>query len=57
MYLTGQGGALFTKLFANDKYEQTGLITSDMLTDAEADYYFDSAAALSITYEIKIIEQ
>ncbi|MDR1815281.1 MAG: saccharopine dehydrogenase NADP-binding domain-containing protein [Clostridiales Family XIII bacterium] len=55
-YLTGQGGALFTKLFANDKYEQTGLITSDMLTDAEVDYYFESAAALDITLDTKIVE-
>jgi saccharopine dehydrogenase-like NADP-dependent oxidoreductase len=53
MYITGQGGALFTKLFANDKYTQTGFITSDMLTDDEADYYFESAAALDITLDIK----
>lgn len=56
MYLTGQGGALFTKLFANDRYEQKGLITSDMLTDAEVDYYFASAAALEITLDTRIIE-
>ncbi|MDR1797002.1 MAG: saccharopine dehydrogenase NADP-binding domain-containing protein [Clostridiales Family XIII bacterium] len=56
MYITGQGGALFTKLFANDKYDQTGLITSDMLTDAEVDYYFESAAELDITLEKKIVE-
>jgi saccharopine dehydrogenase-like NADP-dependent oxidoreductase len=53
MYLTGQGGALFTKLFANDKYEQTGFITSDMLTGDELDYYFASAAELSITLDIR----
>jgi saccharopine dehydrogenase-like NADP-dependent oxidoreductase len=53
MYITGQGGALFTKLFANDKYEQTGFITSDMLTDDEADYYFKSAEELGITLDIK----
>jgi saccharopine dehydrogenase-like NADP-dependent oxidoreductase len=53
MYITGQGGALFTKLFVNDRYEQTGFITSDMLTDGEADYYFESAAELGITLEIK----
>jgi saccharopine dehydrogenase-like NADP-dependent oxidoreductase len=53
MYITGQGGALFTKLFANDKYEQTGFITSDMLTDGEADYYFESAEKLGITLDVK----
>jgi saccharopine dehydrogenase-like NADP-dependent oxidoreductase len=51
MYLTGQGGALFTKLFANDQYTQTGLISSDMLTDAEVDYYFKAAEALDITLD------
>ncbi|MDR1043316.1 MAG: saccharopine dehydrogenase NADP-binding domain-containing protein [Clostridiales Family XIII bacterium] len=56
MYITGQGGALFTKLFANDKYEQTGFITSDMLTDDEADYYFKSAAELGITLDIKEVD-
>jgi saccharopine dehydrogenase-like NADP-dependent oxidoreductase len=49
MYLTGQGGALFTKMFVNDKYEQTGLITTDMLTEPEIDYYFARAAELDIT--------
>ncbi|MDR2163150.1 MAG: saccharopine dehydrogenase NADP-binding domain-containing protein [Clostridiales Family XIII bacterium] len=53
MYITGQGGALFTKLFANDIYTQTGFITSDMLTDNEADYYFESAAELGITLDIR----
>jgi saccharopine dehydrogenase-like NADP-dependent oxidoreductase len=53
MYITGQGGALFTKLFVNDKYTQTGFITSDMLTDGEADYYFESAAGLGITLDIR----
>jgi saccharopine dehydrogenase-like NADP-dependent oxidoreductase len=57
MYVTGQGGALFTKLFVNDKYTQTGLISSDMLTDDEVDYYFDSAAELGITLDIRVIAQ
>lgn len=57
MYITGQGGALFTKLFANDKYTQTGLITSDMLTDDEVDYYFESAAKLDITLDTRIFTE
>lgn len=56
MYLTGQGGSLFTKLFANDIYTQTGLISSDMLNDKEIDYYFDEAKKLDITLEDRIIE-
>ncbi|MDR0356806.1 MAG: saccharopine dehydrogenase NADP-binding domain-containing protein [Clostridiales Family XIII bacterium] len=56
MYITGQGGFLFTKMFVNDKYEQTGLITSDMLTYPEVDYYFERAAELDITLETKIKE-
>lgn len=51
MYLTGQGGSLFTKLFINDIYTQEGLITSDMLTYDEIDYYFDEAAKLDITLD------
>jgi saccharopine dehydrogenase-like NADP-dependent oxidoreductase len=53
MYITGQGGALFTKMFVNDKYDQSGVITSDMLSYEEADYYFAEAAKLDITLDIK----
>ncbi|MDR2133091.1 MAG: saccharopine dehydrogenase NADP-binding domain-containing protein [Clostridiales Family XIII bacterium] len=55
MYLTGQGGALFTEMFVNDKYEQTGLITSDMLTESEIDYYFARAAELDITLKTSVL--
>ena len=54
MYLTGQGGALFTKMFVNDKFDQHGLISSDMLTDDQVDCYFDYAEKLGITLETKI---
>jgi saccharopine dehydrogenase-like NADP-dependent oxidoreductase len=54
MYLTGQGGALFTKMFVNDKYEQKGLISSDMITEDQIDCYFEEAAKLGITLETKI---
>jgi saccharopine dehydrogenase-like NADP-dependent oxidoreductase len=57
MYLTGQGGALFTKMFVEDKYGQTGLITSDMLSYDEVDYYFAQAAALGITLETKVVKR
>ncbi|MDR1028281.1 MAG: saccharopine dehydrogenase NADP-binding domain-containing protein [Clostridiales Family XIII bacterium] len=56
MYITGQGGFLFTKMFVNDRYEQKGLITSDMLTYPEVDYYFEKAAELDITLETKLFE-
>jgi saccharopine dehydrogenase-like NADP-dependent oxidoreductase len=56
MYLTGQGGYLFTKMFCEDKYSQTGLISSDMLTFEEIDYYFEAAAKLDITLETSVRE-
>ena len=55
MYLTGQGGYLFSKLFINDKFKgTTGVISSDMLTDEQVDEYFKYAAELGITLETKI---
>ena len=56
MYLTGQGGYLFTKLFVNDKFDQTGLISSDMLTFEQVDAYFAYAAELDITLDTKVKE-
>jgi hypothetical protein len=56
MYLTGQGGALFTKMFVNDKYPQHGLITTDMLTESEIDYYCARADELDITLRTEIFE-
>ena len=55
-YFTGQGGALFTKLFVNDKIYQKGLISSDMLEYDQVDYYLEEAAKLDITLDKKIIE-
>ncbi|MDD4366617.1 MAG: hypothetical protein PHV38_02985, partial [Eubacteriales bacterium] len=55
MYLTGQGGFLFTKMFVNDKITQKGLISSDMLTDDQVDYYIGCAANLDITMETEIV--
>jgi saccharopine dehydrogenase-like NADP-dependent oxidoreductase len=57
MYLTGQGGALFTKMFVDGKYTQKGLITSDMLTDGEVDYYFARASELGITLETEVFAE
>ena len=56
MYLTGQGGALFTKMFVRNKYTQKGLITSDMLSYEEIDYYFTEAAKLDIILDIRQLE-
>jgi saccharopine dehydrogenase-like NADP-dependent oxidoreductase len=55
-YFTGQGGSLFTKLFVNDKFYQTGLISSDMLEWDQVDYFLDEAAKLDITLETTIEE-
>ena len=57
MYLTGQGGFLYSKLFINDKFIHPGLFTSDMLTMEQVDTYFEYAAELGITLETKIKEQ
>ena len=56
MYLTGQGGYLFTKLFVNDKFDQTGLISSDMLTFEQVDCYFEYAKELDITLDTTVKE-
>lgn len=57
MYLTGQGGYLFSKLFVNDKLDQKGLISSDMLSQKQVDTYFEYAADLGITLETIVKEQ
>ena len=54
-YMTGQCGSLFTKMFVNDDYTQTGLISSDMLTYEECDKYLAYAAELDITSETEVI--
>lgn len=55
MYLTGQGGYLFSKLFIDGTLEgECGVKSSDMLTDAQVDRYFEHAAELDITLETKI---
>ena len=56
MYLTGQGGFLFSKLFLNDKFDQTGLISSDMLTMDQVDIYFQYAKELKITLDTRVKE-
>ncbi len=56
MYLTGQGGFLFSKMFVNDKFDQKGLISSDMLSFDQVDTYFDYAAELEITLDTVVKE-
>ena len=56
MYLTGQGGYLFSKLFINDKFDQTGLISSDMLSFEQVDTYFEYAKELDITIDTRVKE-
>jgi saccharopine dehydrogenase (NAD+, L-lysine forming) len=54
MYLTGQGGFLFSKMFLNDQFDQVGVISSDMLTMEQVDIYFNYAKELKITLDTKI---
>ena len=56
MYLTGQGGFLFSKMFVNDDFDMTGLITSDMLPMEQVDQYFEYAKAFDITLKTEIKE-
>jgi hypothetical protein len=41
-------------MFVDDKYGQKGLISSDMITEGQIDYYFKEAAKLGITLETVI---
>ena len=56
MYLTGQGGYLYSKLFINDKFKTPGLFTSDMMTMEQVDLYFEYAKELGITLETNTTE-
>ncbi len=55
-YFTGQGGALFTKMFVNDRISQVGLISSDMMDYDQVDYYLAEAARLDITLDTEVFE-
>lgn len=57
MYLTGQSGYLYSKLFINGDLEgESGVISSDMLSDAQVDKFFEYAAELDITIDTKVKE-
>ena len=56
MYLTGQGGFLFSKLMLEGHMHQTGLMTSDMLTMDQVDLYFDYAKDLDITLSTRTVD-
>ncbi len=53
-YLTGQCGALFTKLFVNDKISRKGLISPEMLDMDQIEWYLEQAAGLDITLDTTI---
>ena len=54
MYQTGQCGFLFTKMFIENKYDKPGLISTDMLSDEQVDYYLNEAAKYDITLSLEI---
>lgn len=56
MYLTGQGGYLFTKLYVDNEITQKGVISSDMLTMEQVDSYLKSAAEFDITLDTTVKE-
>ena len=55
-YLTGQCGALFTKMFVNDKIHQKGLFPPEVFTADQRAYYLKEAAKLDITVD-QIVEK
>ncbi len=55
-YLTGQCGALFTKMFVNDKIHQKGLFPPEVFDDGQRAYYLNEAAKLDITVD-QIVEK
>ena len=56
MYLTGQGGYLFSKMFINGDFDQCGLISSDMLSFEQVDRYLEYATELGIRLETTVKE-
>jgi len=55
-YLTGQCGALFTKMFVNDKIHQKGMFPPEVLDADQRAYYLKEAANLDITVD-QIVEK
>ncbi len=55
-YLTGQCGALFTKMFVNKKIHQKGMFAPEVFEAEQRAYYLGEAAKLDITVD-QIIEK
>ena len=55
MYLTGQGGYLFTELLVENQFHQKGVISADMLTESQVAIYLKKAEALDITLDTKVV--
>ena len=55
-YLTGQCGALFTKMFVNDRIHQKGMFPPEVLDADQRAYYLKEAARLDITVD-QIVEK
>ena len=53
-YMTGNCGFLFTRLFVRGMMSRKGLMSSDMLTDAENRQYLKWAKEMNITTEVRI---
>ncbi len=57
MYLTGQSGYLFSKMFINGDFgDRSGLISTDMLSFEQVDRYFEYAEELGITLDVQVKE-
>jgi len=55
MYLTGQGGYLFTELLLESMFHQKGVVSADMLTEPQVAAYLRKAQALEIRLDTKVV--
>ncbi len=56
-YLTGQCGALFTKMYVNNKIHQKGMFPPEIFDKEQCAYYLREAAKLDITVDRMVKEQ
>lgn len=56
-YLTGQCGALFTKMYVNNKIHQKGMFPPEVFDKEQCAYYLQEAAKLDITVDRTVKKQ
>jgi len=56
MYLTGQGGYVFTEFLVENLFHQKGVVSADMLTQSQVATYLKKAEGLDITLDTKVVQ-